>query len=148
MEFDSKAEAYYYCYMKDHNHEIKYHPLNLYYFDSKGQKRRYEVDFMVDGKLVEIKGDIQFDKNEKPFFRKKSWQEKYDCMIKNNVEMILSSEFDENGSYKYMRYYFHEKYSFVKYIKELTEDINEKDIKYMTKIRQSLCKHCQVFKCV
>ena len=148
MEFDSRAEAYYYCYMKDHNHDIKHHPLNLYYLDSNGKKRRYEVDFMVDGKLVEIKGDIQFDENGKPFFRKKSWQEKYDCMIENNVEMILSSEFDENGIYKHMRYYFNKHYSFVKYIKELTEDINEKDIKYMSHLRQSLCKNGNVFKCV
>ena len=148
MEFDSKAEAYYYCYMKDHNHDIKHHPLNLYYLDSNGKKRRYEVDFMVDGKLVEIKGDIQFDENGKPFFRKKSWQEKYDCMIENNVEMILSSEFDENGIYKHMRYYFHEKYSFVKYIKELTEDINEKDIKYMSHLRQSLAKNSEMFHCI
>ena len=148
MEFDSKAEAYYYCYMKDHNHDIKHHPLNLYYLDSSGKKRRYEVDFMVDGKLVEIKGDIQFDENGKPYFRKKSWQEKYDCMIENNVEMILSSEFDENGIYKHMRYYFHEKYSFVKYIKELVGNIDENDIKYMTHLRQSLCKNGNVFKCV
>lgn len=148
MEFDSKAEAYYYCYMKDHNHNIKHHPLNLYYLDSNGKKRRYEVDFMVDGKLVEIKGDIQFDENGKPYFRKKSWQEKYDCMIENNVEMILSSEFDENGIYKHMRYYFHEKYSFVKYIKELTEDINEKDIKYMSHLRQSLAKNSEMFHCI
>ena len=148
MEFDSRAEAYYYCYMKDHNHDIKHHPLNLYYLDSNGKKRRYEVDFMVDGKLVEIKGDIQFDENGKPFFRKKSWQEKYDCMIENNVEMILSSEFDENGIYKHMRYYFHEKYSFVKYIKELTEDINEKDIKYMSHLRQSLAKNSEMFHCI
>ena len=148
MEFDSKAEAYYYCYMKDHNHNIKHHPLNLYYLDSNGKKRRYEVDFMVDGKLVEIKGDIQFDENGKPFFRKKSWQEKYNCMIENNVEMILSSEFDENGIYKHMRYYFTEHYSFVKYIKELTEDINEKDIKYMSHLRQSLAKNSEMFHCV
>ena len=148
MEFDSKAEAYYYCYMKDHNHDIKHHPLNLYYLDSNGKKRRYEVDFMVDGKLVEIKGDIQFDENGKPFFRKKSWQEKYDCMIENNVEMILSSEFDENGIYKHMRYYFNEHYSFVKYIKELTEDINEKDIKYMSHLRQSLAKNSEMFHCI
>lgn len=148
MEFDSRAEAYYYCYMKDHNHEIKHHPLNLYYFDSKGQKRRYEVDFLVDGKLVEIKGNIQFDKDGKPFFCGKSWQEKYDCMIENNVEMILSSEFDENGQYKYMRYYFHEKYSFVKYIKELTEELNKDDIKYMSKMKQSLAKNCNIYKCV
>ena len=148
MEFDSRAEAYYYCYMKDHNHDIKHHPLNLYYLDSNGKKRRYEVDFMVDGKLVEIKGDIQFDENGKPFFRKKSWQEKYDCMIENNVEMILSSEFDENGIYKHMRYYFNEHYSFVKYIKELTEDINEKDIKYMSHLRQSLAKNSGMFHCI
>ena len=148
MEFDSKVEAYYYCYMKDHNHEIKHHPLNLYYFDSKGKKRRYEVDFLVDGKLVEIKGDVQFDENGKPFFRGKSWQEKYDCMIKNNVEMILSSEFNENGRYKYMRYYFHEKYSFVKYIKELTEELNKDDIKYISKMKQSVVKNCNIYKCV
>ena len=148
MEFDSRAEAYYYCYMKDHNHDIKHHPLNLYYLDSNGKKRRYEVDFMVDGKLVEIKGDIQFDKNGKPYFRKKSWQEKYNCMIENNVEIILSSEFDENGIYKYMRYYFNKHYSFVKYIKELTEDMNETDIKYMSHLRQSLAKNSDLFHCI
>ena len=97
---------------------------------------------------MEIKGNIQFDKDGKPFFRGKSWQEKYDCMIENNVEMILSSEFDENGQYKYMRYYFHEKYSFVKYIKELTEELNKDDIKYMSKMKQSLAKNCNIYKCV
>ena len=50
-------------------------------------------------------------------FVRKVGKKKYDCMIENNVEMILSSEFDENGIYKHMRYYFHEKYSFVKYRK-------------------------------
>ena len=47
-----------------------------------------------------------------------------------------------------MRYYFHEKYSFVKYIKELTEDINEKDIKYMSHLRQSLAKNSGMFHCI
>ena len=47
-----------------------------------------------------------------------------------------------------MRYYFHEKYSFVKYIKEIAGNIDENDIKYMTHLRQSLCKNGKCRVCV
>lgn len=147
MEFDSKAEAYYYCYMKDHNHDIKHHPLNLYYFDSKGKKRRYEVDFIVDGKLIEIKGTNQFDKNGKPFFRGKSWQEKYNCMIENNVMIIISNKFEKNNDFNFMKKYFKENYSFTKSIKDLFINISDEDKSYIKSIKHNLTKNAHIYKC-
>lgn len=148
MEFDSRAEAYYYCYMKDHNHKIKHHPLNLYFIDSKGNERRYEVDFLVDGELVEIKGDNQFDENGKPFFRGKSWQEKYDCMIKNNVKIITSNKFEKNNEFNFMKKYFKENYSFVKSVKELFIKISEEDKHYLQSIKLNLARNSYIYKCI
>ena len=148
MEFDSRAEAYYYCYMKDHNHKIKYHPLNLYFIDSKGNERRYEVDFLVDGELVEIKGDNQFDENGKPFFRGKSWKEKYDCMIKNNVKIITSNKFEKNNEFNFMKKYFKEKYSFVKSVKELFIKMSEEDKRYIQSIKLNLTRNSYIYKCI
>ena len=83
--FDSKCEAIFYVYLKEHGYNVIYHPIKFEYMDSKGKKRKYEVDFSVEGRLIELKGNNQFDNNGKPIYKGKSWQEKYDCMIKNNV---------------------------------------------------------------
>lgn len=112
MQFDSKSEAYYYCYMKDHNHDITYHPLTLSFVDINNNHRIYEVDFLVDGKLIEIKGDNQFDKNGNPIYKGESWKDKYDCMIKNNVEIIKSKRLEGKGDLRFMKDYFYKFYSF------------------------------------
>ena len=98
--------------MKDHNHDITYHPLNLSFVDINNNHRIYEVDFLVDGKLIEIKGDNQFDKNGNPIYKGESWKDKYDCMIKNNVEIIKSKRLERNGDLRFMKDYFYKFYSF------------------------------------
>lgn len=62
--FDSKPELAYYIWLKDHNIDFEYHPCLLTYkFNDK--EYRYEPDFKVNNRFVEIKG-IQFFENRNP----------------------------------------------------------------------------------
>ena len=62
--FDSKPEIAYYIWLKDHNIDFEYHPCLLTYkFNDKEYK--YEPDFKVNNRFVEIKG-IQFFENRNP----------------------------------------------------------------------------------
>lgn len=112
--FDSRPEAIFYIYLRDHNMPVEFHSNILYYIDSKGKKRRYEVDFKVSGTLVEIKGRNHFDNEGNPIFQGKSWKEKYDCMKANNVTIIKSNQFEARGCLKFMTDYFNQNYSFEK----------------------------------
>lgn len=137
--FDSRCEAVFYIYMKEHGYNIIYHPIDFEYVDSKGIKRIYEVDFSVNGRLIELKGNDKFDKNGKPIYKGKSWQEKYDCMIKNNVLMIKSNQFENHGCLKFMWTYFGKNHTFIKHmIEKIQDEVNgvTKEDKY----------YCQLFK--
>lgn len=62
--FDSSYELILYIYLKKINANFKFHPIEYfseYYIN--GQKHVYEPDFLIDGKLFEIKGSHFFDEN-------------------------------------------------------------------------------------
>ena len=138
MQFDSKSEAYYYCYMKDHNHNITYHPLKLQFIDFKNKNKIYEVDFLVDENLVEIKGDNQFDKNGNPIYKGISWEEKYKCMLENNVEIIKSKRLERDGDLRFMKDYFYEHYSF--------KVLNKLSTTYMISLQNVLVNNYNLYK--
>lgn len=63
--FDSGAELAYYLWLKDNNVEFEYHPKPISYVDCDGVKRKYFPDFLVEGKLVELKGDLWWENASK-----------------------------------------------------------------------------------
>lgn len=60
MNFDSIYEIAYYIWLVDNNIRFKYEPdmSILYIFD--GKQHWYMPDFIVEGKIIEIKGDHFF----------------------------------------------------------------------------------------
>lgn len=62
--FDSSWELAYYIFLKDHNIEFRYHPSPIEYQDN-GKSRRYFPDFIVNNKIIEIKGSQLMDENGK-----------------------------------------------------------------------------------
>ena len=86
LNFDSLWEFKYYKYLVDNNIEFTYKPKITLEFEYDGEIRKYKPDFIVEGKLTEIKGD-HFFKNGK-IFRK-------DCFIKlidNTLNKLIFSD--------------------------------------------------------
>ena len=87
MTFDSSWELAVWIYCIDHKIPIVRHPIQLQY-EMNGSMHKYLVDFKINEKLVEVKGDHLFDEHGNPIFdHKHPWKEKYQCMIDNNVEI-------------------------------------------------------------
>lgn len=62
-KFDSSWELATWIYFTDNRVPIMRIPQMLIYFDKNGESHFYEPDFMINGMLVEIKGDHYFDSN-------------------------------------------------------------------------------------
>lgn len=94
--FDSKWEIAYFIWLKHFNFNFEYQPnIALEYFTKDNHKHYYYPDFKVEGRLVEIKGG-QFIKEGRLYnpYKKTFEDEKYECMIKNNVEIISTKEIE------------------------------------------------------
>ena len=114
MKFDSKAELNYYKHCKANGQDVRRADVRLTYMHDD-KVCYYYPDFMVDGQLVEIKGDHFFRLNEETgdeemFMPFSSWgadkpmaesehiglcdkyNAKYNCMLDNDVIIIKSSE--------------------------------------------------------
>lgn len=98
--FDSSWELAFYIYHKDNNDIILREPITLKYYHD-GKEHYYIPDFMINGKLYEIKGSHFFkeDKMICPFDSNIDdlYEAKHRCMIKNNVEIIMNCD-------KYIKY--------------------------------------------
>ena len=91
--FDSSWEVILYKYCEKYKIDFEYHP-NIqfeYYYNNK--KHIYHPDFLIDGKIYEVKGDHFFDDDKMicPFDRNKDelFEAKHQC-IKNNGVKILT----------------------------------------------------------
>lgn len=105
LTFDSHWELAFYQYCVSHGMNITYHPHSLSYV-FEGTIHRYYPDFLVNGKLYEVKGDcfIQKDGTWKCPFRKKGTTDKdYDracrqleakrkCLLDNGVTIVSGVE--------------------------------------------------------
>ena len=96
-KFDSSWELYYYVYMIEHGHNIVRNTQLFYQYEYMGNPYRYFPDFIVDGKVVEIKGDYLVDadnhlKKVHAIDNPDKLKAKDDCMVKNNVKLILKDE--------------------------------------------------------
>ena len=103
LQFHSSWELYYYIYEK----EILGNNIsrgNIFEYEFDGKIHRYECDFIVNDKNVEIKGNQYLDENEELYFpytkqtkidsieKQKQWNAKQKCMEENNVQIISKKE--------------------------------------------------------
>lgn len=110
-KFDSKPEAIYYIYLRDHNIQVEPHPQVTFYYSSEFQKHLgYHPDFIVEGQYVEIKGDQFFNEDgtmRNPFAKSEESKRisnakaiaKQKCMAEHNVKIIRVSELNEYNIY-------------------------------------------------
>ena len=107
LQFDSKAEVMVYVFCNiEHDLGIIYQPQTIFKYEYDGKKYDYHPDFMLNGKLYEVKGGQFFKVDEKtgkevmriPWRRNKTEEEykwhcdkeeaKHQCMLANNVIIL------------------------------------------------------------
>lgn len=111
--FGSSWELALYIWLVDSKIDFQYQPDIDIWYEFDGKQHRYEPDFMIEGKLVEVKGDHFFNRDGvmRCPYRKKTWTDeqyqhkcaqyeaKHRCMLKNNVQILL-----QNDCKKYIDY--------------------------------------------
>lgn len=92
LTFDSSWEVIVYQYCKRYNKEFEYQPNVKLEYEYNGKKHYYQPDFLIEGKLYEVKGDHFFDGDKmiNPYntFINEQMELKHQCMIKNNVTIL------------------------------------------------------------
>ena len=103
--FDSSWELAFYIYSLDNGCDIKRCSTPLIYYKN-GEKHSYFPDFICDGDYKEIKGKqfINEDGQLVNPFNKELAIEKQQCMIDNNVEMLLEKDIQPILDYIKIKY--------------------------------------------
>lgn len=93
MLFDSTWELKLYKFCKENNMSIIYQPCTINYYDGNNKHHVYHPDFMIDGRLYEVKGDhlLRDGKLYNPFSDTFDVY-KQKCMDDNNVTIISLEE--------------------------------------------------------
>ena len=88
--FDSSWELSLYIWLKDCNIDFEYHSKSFEYIGDDGNKHTYYPDFIINGKIIEIKGDHFFNEKGEPYnkYTKQSWKAKYDFIISNGGQIL------------------------------------------------------------
>jgi len=118
--FDSSWELSVWIYCIDNDIPIVRNPCAFEYIDNKGELHNYEVDFKINGKLVEIKGDQYFNLDgsmkychntekmgatfvkltpERKKYKDDLYERKHQCGLANGVEF-----WREKDCLKYIEY--------------------------------------------
>lgn len=96
--FDSKWEIDVYCYCIDNNFNFEYHPNISFEYKYDNHIYHYQPDFIINGKLYEVKGGHFFENNKMicPFNRNTytdgKFEAKHQCMINNNVIILYANK--------------------------------------------------------
>lgn len=115
LKFDSSIEIAYFIWAKDHGIQIE-KPNISFKYEFNGKFFHYIPDFFLPdtNQYIEIKGDQFFKSNDGKMmipWRHKNWTDeqyamrcekeeaKHQCMVVNNVKIILESEMKEMKSY-------------------------------------------------
>ena len=115
-KFDSSWELYYWIYCKEQGYQITRN-FRYFTFVLDGKQRRFYPDFIINGELVEIKGDhLKLD-----VYKTQLWQAKEQICKKEHIKILSESEM--KPIIKWVQDKFGKKY--VKQFKQKTE----KDIK-------------------
>ena len=109
QKFDSKPELAYYIWLKDNNIQFTYKPSLSFSYEHDGSNYRYFPDFIVEGQVVEIKGDHFFKEdgtmcNPWDHSLDALSEAKHQCMIKNNVVVVCSDEYQKYLDYVSLTY--------------------------------------------
>lgn len=121
LTFDSTWEVKVYEFCKDNNIEVEYNPSISYEYEYDNKTWTYHPDFLINGKLYEIKGDYFFrinesTGNEEMFcpYRYDDWSDehynwmcgkyeaKHQCMIRNNVIILRELDISNISKYKFV----------------------------------------------
>ena len=116
QHYSSGDEIYFMIYHNDMNDNIVYQPDISFKYELDGKTYFYHPDFILNGCIVELKGNQFFRSDGTMFcpFRKKSWTdeeynkvcERYEakrqCMLRNNVQIIQSKSQIMNDIRKYV----------------------------------------------
>ena len=98
--FDSFPELCFYLYYKDLGYNINRNEKRLtYYFNNK--KHYTFIDFEINGKLYEIKGDYLY---QRMLVENTVDNAKLKCLLENNVEIILKKDYQKYEDYFYEHY--------------------------------------------
>jgi len=109
LNFDSKPELAYYIWLKDNNIEFTYQPDISFEYEFNNVKHIYEPDFIVEGTMIEIKGDHFFREDgtmQNPFCHEQDelYETKHQCMIAHNVRILRSKDYKEYIDYVEKKY--------------------------------------------
>lgn len=116
--FDSSWELEYFIYLTDNNIKFEYQPNISFKYFINNKEYTYFPDFIVNGEIIELKGDQFFKKDGTMYcpFRRKNWtdekydiickkyEEKHQCMIKNNVKILKSKDISIIHNYIISKY--------------------------------------------
>lgn len=100
LMFDSKPELAYYIWLRNNSIDFTFKPSISFSYEVAGQKHRYFPDFIVEGQVVEIKGDHFFKEDgtmQNPFDHSQDelYEAKHQCMIANDVKILCQDEYNE-----------------------------------------------------
>lgn len=114
--FDSTWEVKVYDFLKENHIQFEYSPSISIPYEYDGRQYTYHPDFIVNGKLYEVKGDQFFRIDESGHevmvnpFRDPEWTDKqyewecgkyeakHQCMLKNNVVILRESQIEDLDS--------------------------------------------------
>ena len=94
LTFDSNWEVIVYKYCKENNISCEYQPDIIFEYEYNDKKHYYHPDFLINGKLYEVKGDHFFDGDKMicPYNRNDYmdglFEAKHQCMLKNGVIIL------------------------------------------------------------
>lgn len=96
--FDSSWEVKVYQYCKENNIPCEYQPNITFEYLYNNETHQYHPDFLINGKLYEVKGNQFFDGDKMicPYNRNEysdNWAEtKHQCMIKNGIIILRKDD--------------------------------------------------------
>ena len=96
ISFDSSWELDVFKYCEDNNIPCVYQPDITFKYEYDGKKHYYHPDFLINGKLYEVKGNQFFDGDKmiNPYDKTKNklFESKHQCMIKNNIIILTKDD--------------------------------------------------------
>lgn len=96
INFDSSWEIALYIYLRDNNIEFEYQPDISFKYYYNGEEHLYYPDFKIKNEYIEIKGDHFFKNGTmiNPFNTEDDYlyNEKYKCMLQNNIKILKNNE--------------------------------------------------------
>ena len=99
ISFDSSWEVIVYKYCEKNNLSYEYQPEIQFKYYYNDKQHIYQPDFLIEGKLYEVKGDHFFegDKMINPYDRTQDglFESKHQCMLDNNVIILRREDIEK-----------------------------------------------------